>query len=721
MPTYTRITASPVRYHWGWSAALFALVLITLAFRYALPVRDGDLWWHMLYGQYFLEHKTLIADHTIFSWTPATNDTIYCTWLPDIFLYLLHKYIGLPGIFAFRYLCMLVLPLGCFLFAYRLKISTHPLTWLLCLLAVIMSYAAAFDKPEIFSYVFMIFLTWNWWHIRVHGETAWRNCYLFPLVMVIWVNSHGGFVFGAVFLLLIGLGELLNIWLSPHNVLPLRLRKHLLLALLLTASATPLTPYGYRYPLQLVHDLLPTASNTAYNEKITAYTSPLMDVADPYLLTLGANMVIVLLLLLYARNLRRTEWSSLLTNLIFALLYTRFLRTTFYWVPVFLFSSLSLLSMVPHAPSHWQFTKSFQKLLPLLVTIPCLYLAGTSLYRTCFMPEPRLWLGFGIGNSNPVTEAEYIKTFFPTARIANTYDQGAYLLWRLWPENTIFFDSRHFPFRHWSDAYFAFTSGETTTKLPQAQQCDIWCIGINQGPLLQALMQSGEWQLAFYGKNAAVLARRDLPLPRSASRVSSDLTTHHNVGDATESLIFACAIMDLNTARAITESIQHTFVHPPHAQAVRSAVNLYQGSLAYSRGLYSDAVHNFVAVDPRPPIVLNMLVSSWYQLCAAAWQKHNSAEALTHAIKAWQLTPEAPPVLYNLGAILWYRARVETRDGNTLAESEKYLKRFLASAHSAAEETPAHSLAQAMLHDEYNSRPPLLIPAPFLSPTEKLQ
>ena len=148
-------------WHWGWSAVLALIVLVTLAFRYALPVRDGDLWWHMLYGRYFLEHHTLIADHSIFSWTPTTNDTIYVTWLPDIFLYLLHKATGLPGIFAFRYLCMLVPVVGCFLYARKLKIATHPLTWLLCLLAVIMSYTAAFEKPEILSYVFMTLLAWN--------------------------------------------------------------------------------------------------------------------------------------------------------------------------------------------------------------------------------------------------------------------------------------------------------------------------------------------------------------------------------------------------------------------------------------------------------------------------------------------------------------------------------------------------------------------------------
>ena len=53
---------------------------------------------------------------------------------------------------------------------------------------------------------------------------------------------------------------------------------------------------------------------------------------------------------------KRVEWSSLLTNLFFAILYTKFLRTTFFWAPVF---ALSGISMVPYAamPSHWHKVK----------------------------------------------------------------------------------------------------------------------------------------------------------------------------------------------------------------------------------------------------------------------------------------------------------------------------------------------------------------------------
>jgi hypothetical protein len=83
---------------------LALVVLATIALRYAEPINDGDIWFHLAYGRYFLENHTLIPDHSIFSWTPAANDTIYCAWIPEIFFYLLFKAGGLQVLYALRYL-----------------------------------------------------------------------------------------------------------------------------------------------------------------------------------------------------------------------------------------------------------------------------------------------------------------------------------------------------------------------------------------------------------------------------------------------------------------------------------------------------------------------------------------------------------------------------------------------------------------------------------------
>lgn len=703
-------------WHWGWSAALAMIVLITLAFRYALPVRDGDLWFHMLYGKYFLDYKTLIADHTIFSWTPTTNDTIYCTWLPDIFLYLLHKVAGLPGIFAFRYLCMLVPVLGCFFYARKLKISTHPLTWLLCLLAVIMSYTAAFEKPEILSFVFMTLLAWNWWHLRSSDESAWKSCYLFPLITLVWVNTHGGFVFGAMFLLLLWLGELLNTYLCPQNTLPPKIRKHLTIALLITAFTPLLNPYGYRYPLQLFFDLLPTEANTNYNKKIAAYDSPFA-FADTYLFTLGADTVIGLLFLFYLRNFKKTEWSSLLTNLVFAFLYTRFFRTTFYWVPVFLFSGLHLLSLEPLVPTQWKYAQQFSKILPAVVAIASLLLAGNSLYNSYLFPEKYLWMGFGISDANPERESEYIKKYFPHARIGNTYDQGAYLLWKLWPENTVFFDARHFPYREWSDVFFHFSGGGNIREMSEKYPCDLWCVGLRNSPLAMGLLLNKEWQLAFYGKNSAVIVRSDITLPEGAPRVSADIDNLKNLNSALDIFQFAVHIGDFETAEHLLLSMKKQFPYTVQSNTIRWAGYYLYGLKAYQEKNYGLAARKlgFIA---DPPDHLRYILTNCYQfLTQRAWVQNDLSSAMRFARKSLVLVPDNPYSLYNIGAIGWRQEKEKSNTPRSMpgaVENPKIwqtaLEQFSQQVQADPYFTHYSKTATAMLKNRQSEHPPLLLP-----------
>lgn len=706
-------------WHWGWAASIAVITLITLAFRYALPVRDGDLWFHMLYGKYFLENKTLIADHTIFSWTPTTNDTIYCTWLPDIFFYLVHKVAGLSGIFAFRYLCILVLVLACFLYARKLKIVAHPLVWFICLLGVIMSYTAAFEKPEILSFVFMTFLAWNWWHLRSSGESGWKNCYLFPVIMLVWVNTHGGFVFGTVFLVLIGLGELLNTWLSPQNMLPAKIRKHLAIALILAAITPLLTPYGYQYPLQLFFDLLPNPDNESYNSKIAAYSAPFY-FEDTYNLVISADLVIILLLVLFFYNFKKIEWSSLLANLVFAFLYTRFLRTTFYWVPIFLFSSLHLLTLGPVIVRVKGVGVLIYRLLPGILVIAGYWIAGDTLYKAYAQPEKYLWMGFGISDANPVEEARYIKKYFPDSRIGNTYDQGAYLLWELWPENKVFFDARHFPYRSWSDDFFAFMAGKNVREMTRKYPCDLWCVSMAKFPLAVALLDSGEWKLAFYGRNATVLLRKDIPLPQNAPNVSPKFTKPKNLASAIDCLKFFCSIKDWQKAESILNAMNATFILPSQRQSMRWVASLFHGMKAYYASNYLEALRHLEQLQNPPTVIRFMLTSCHHYLSDVAWKKGDNAAALAHARKAWDLVPENIYSLFNLGAIIWQQGQlaankdVDATATNTNVERpdwRHFMVEFLRTAPHEHEFIPFRDTAEFMLAGKQYSRPGLLVPS----------
>lgn len=71
------------------SIAAIAIVVVVFFIQFATPIADGDVWWQMAYARYFLDHNTLISDHSIFTWSDVDTRPIYCAWIGQLLLYYL--------------------------------------------------------------------------------------------------------------------------------------------------------------------------------------------------------------------------------------------------------------------------------------------------------------------------------------------------------------------------------------------------------------------------------------------------------------------------------------------------------------------------------------------------------------------------------------------------------------------------------------------------------
>ncbi len=52
-------------------------------------VYDNDLWVHLKYGEHFFLNHTWSIDHSVFSWTPATREWKYVTWIGSGIMYVM--------------------------------------------------------------------------------------------------------------------------------------------------------------------------------------------------------------------------------------------------------------------------------------------------------------------------------------------------------------------------------------------------------------------------------------------------------------------------------------------------------------------------------------------------------------------------------------------------------------------------------------------------------
>lgn len=392
-------------------------LLILIAFRFAEPVGDGDLFWQMAYGKYLLANRTLIPDHTIYSWTPADNPYIYCSWFAEIVLYLMYQLGGLPLLFAFRY-AMVLFTVGLAAnFAYQIGWHRRCLFWLMVTWFVSASYVGTILKPELFSLGFMSSLAWLIFRFRLAARRE-QPCirYLVALVglMILWANTHGVYALGLTAIAAYAVGECLNAVFSPDLALPRKLWGAFALAVVASGLGVFLTPYGSDFVMQSLNEFLSIVRQNQSAGDKAAYTNlaahlpvwkalafhfheylalgvPFLAVLTTWKLctpqrdplayptlawgtgilgvvsgvgllaflgkfVLAAGLLLIGLVgvwsLVAGPARGKLDWPFLLLNIWFALFFTIYLRSTFYWPPFFLYSSLYLFYVLGQQSSY---------------------------------------------------------------------------------------------------------------------------------------------------------------------------------------------------------------------------------------------------------------------------------------------------------------------------------------------------------------------------------
>ena len=715
------------KWHWAWSWGLGILVIITLGIVFAEPVEDGDLWWQMAYGRYMIENRTLIPDHTVFTWSLTDGSLIYCAWIAEISLYLLHKTGGLPLLFAFRYLCLIIFVLIIFFYARKLGVANHPLTWLIILLGLLMSQAGAYLKPEIFSYVFMTLVVGTWFLIKSTEEKkAGRYCYIFPILMVVWVNSHGGFIFGLAFLAIMGVGEGLNICFSKDIALSPGVRRHFMIALILSFFSIFITPYGWKYPVQLADNLL--GQSVRELQTVHAYLS----IFHPekrhlhFVNFFCLGIFTLILLFLPAFKKRRFDFALILTNLAFGVLYTRFLRTTYFWAPIFALSALYLVSSPP--ARLWPQKRTFSLATGGVIVILCIFLSGRAGFASIYKPNWPSYFGFGNSYYNPEEETEFIKKYLSGYRLGNLYTSGGYLLWKLWPDTKVMIDPRYFPFKKWYIKYYNFALGYDIEEFLEEFPTDVWYSEHEFKKSLSWFLRSPDWKVVFYGPSGVVFAKKWIELPGGLSYAGKGMGEIRNLSQVLLALNFIMTINDWDTARDILAGMEKRFKLPDQRRRVESASNFIKGKIAYLNLDYKEAVKYLKACHSSEEITWNnvYLINSYTQLARIAWAEKEDQGALERSRAALAHGPENIYALFNMGVIEWYLDKQNEEEGlktsssatdifrssfqpdrkwrqrlETFVEKGRQIRRFPENV---------MTIAKGILQGTYDKRPPLIYP-----------
>lgn len=491
---------------------LLFVVVCVLAY-YPSYAEDNDIWFHLRYGQHYVQNWTWKIDHSEFSWTPATADWKYITWIGSSVLYLAHAALGLAGLYVVQWLVLL----GIFLLYLKLihvagdTLDANHLVGFL-LLAIALSLTAVYIKPEIFSTLFFSVIAFAYFNSKLRGQNLFA---LLPPLFVIWVNTHGGFILGLLFLTMAFAAELLQYWLVRNAAMESRLLKQFGIYTGLCFVAILLNPYGPVYHMEILRNMFSkeymgdaTQLFAYYNMWDYLFVDKAMYRFSNGAWALVAMAFLAVVAWVFAyRQTRYVDPAIILLNSAFFLMGMNTARITIFFPLIWFPSMVCLVCRARIGPGVKRFARSVSP-------IVLFFLGGSLLYLMFFYSAHKLWFGYRSMDFYPVKEIEFIRNNRLPAPIFNDYALGGYLLWGLYPDYKVFIDPRYGPYvkQVWQDWVGLKDSlnPEGLETFTRKYPFKVALISLREIYLIGWFLDSPDWKLLYYDRAAAILVHQSV-------------------------------------------------------------------------------------------------------------------------------------------------------------------------------------------------------------------
>ncbi len=178
--------------------SLFDLIIVTvfIVMIMAFPIiQSFDIWWHLKTGELILNGVFPKTD--VYSFTAFGQPWILHEWGSEVISFLFYKKLGIAGLIILKsFISALVFGL---VFNIMIKKKINILIAFLFTLMIMISTSNAWTmRPHLFTHLFLILLFYIYTEFRHHHNLKILR-YL-PLLFVLWINVHGGFIIGFVFL-----------------------------------------------------------------------------------------------------------------------------------------------------------------------------------------------------------------------------------------------------------------------------------------------------------------------------------------------------------------------------------------------------------------------------------------------------------------------------------------------------------------------------------------
>lgn len=184
-------------------AAVAVLVPIRAAYG---PIRDIDLYWHLLVGQEILDGVPVTAAARGWSFAPVPDTWVSTQWLAELTFAGLERWQGLQALVAYRTVTT-VLALAVLAAVTLWRRPVRAGAWVFALSALALSIAVQERSQQL---TFVLAPLVGWWAERFLRQGRLPRWWLVLPLIVVWSNFHGGWVLLPACLGLAGLARVLD-------------------------------------------------------------------------------------------------------------------------------------------------------------------------------------------------------------------------------------------------------------------------------------------------------------------------------------------------------------------------------------------------------------------------------------------------------------------------------------------------------------------------------
>lgn len=398
---------------------------------------DADTGHHIRAGEYILQTLE-VPKADIFSFiTPPLRWTDH-GWLSQVIMAMIHRDSGLTGVVIF--FAALISAVYSLLFRFLRSQTDHViLAAAITGLTVGVSQLHWLARPHIFSHLMVI----AWYFILdSYQRDVRRSLWILPALMIVWVNLHGGFIVGFIFLA-IYLAENAGLAFTAKDearAAARRKAKGIFWISVASLAAAMANPSGWRillFPFGVL-------SNQFMMDHIREYVSPNFHNVD----ILAFKFLLLVLLALFASSGKKPRVVDILLVVFFANMALYSARH----IPLFAFVAAPIVLrcveslMREHGgggagQGGFLRRKTAELAASDRASLGCIWPAIGILAVVLFAAEGKLRYAFN-PSLKPVAAVEFLKREPIPGNMFNDDEFGDYIIYAAWPQYKVFFDGR---------------------------------------------------------------------------------------------------------------------------------------------------------------------------------------------------------------------------------------------------------------------------------------